>query len=345
MNNNTTLKGAHLVGSIPFADAGQVFTQVSAQLGRHVKRIPDGETGERSNWVDWQLPKLLANRALQKVSNDAYDYTVANMVELCPGCSSKDITLNNLGYADAALASFATFAELQAAGKIAQHCRFQVSLPTPLAPTHLYVHPSLQAEFEPKYEQEMLRELERITSAIPHDKLAIQWDTAVEFALLEGVMPTYINDLEQGITQRLLKLSAAVPEGAELGFHLCYGDSGHKHFCEPTNMSKLVGVANDISAGAPRQVDWIHMPVPRDRDDAAYFAPLQSLNLQPGTALFLGLVHFTDGAEGTARRIAAAKPCYAGEFGVATECGFGRRPSETLGPLMDIHTAVSDPVF
>ncbi|MEO0412449.1 MAG: hypothetical protein AAF221_11500 [Pseudomonadota bacterium] len=343
MTNHTKPKGAHLVGSIPFESAEDVFINVSNAMGDHIKRIPDGETGERSNWVDWQLPKLLANPMLQKVPNDAYDYTVANMVELCPGCSSTDITLGALGYADAALASFATFQTLQAEGRIPKHCRFQVSLPTPLAPTHLYVHPDLQADFEPKYEMEMLSELSAILSAIPHANLAIQWDTAVEFALLEGVMPTYIKDLEQGIKERLARLCAAVPDGVELGFHLCYGDSGHKHFCEPGDMTKLVGVANNICANAGRQIDWVHMPVPTDRDDAAYFAPLKDLNIQAKTMLYLGLVHYGDGKEGTQRRIAAAKP-FARNFGVATECGFGRRPADTLGPLMDIHAAVSSPV-
>ena len=38
---------------------------------------------------------------------------------------------------------------------------------------------------EPAYEAQMLAELERICSGIPHDQLAIQWDTAVEFGVLE----------------------------------------------------------------------------------------------------------------------------------------------------------------
>jgi hypothetical protein len=67
----------------------------------------------------------------------------------------------------------------------------------------------------------------------------------------------------------------------------------------------------------------MHMPVPIDRADAAFFAPLQHLRLGPGTELYLGLVHAQDGVEGTKRRIAAAKK-YVQNFGIASECGISR---------------------
>ena len=123
------------------------------------------------------------------------------------------------------------------------HIRFQVSLPTPLAITHAYIHPALQEDFEPQHEKKLLEELKDILEYIPHSELAIQWDTAVEFAILEGIMPTYIRNMESEINEMLLRLAARVPEPVELGFHLCYGDAGHKHFCEPKDMSKLVAVS------------------------------------------------------------------------------------------------------
>ena len=81
------------------------------------------------------------------------------------------------------------------------------------------------------------------------------------------------------------------------------------------------------------------MPVPRDRDDDPYFSPLRDLNLKSGTELYLGLIHLTDGIEGAKRRAAAAKRVIP-DFGVATECGFGRRPPETIPDLLRLHRAV-----
>jgi hypothetical protein len=56
----------HLVGSVPMADAAQVFATVSAELGSRLKRIPDGETGERSDWITWLEPVFAGNPALEK---------------------------------------------------------------------------------------------------------------------------------------------------------------------------------------------------------------------------------------------------------------------------------------
>ena len=54
-------------------------------------------------------------------------------------------------------------------------------------------------------------------------------------------------------------------------------------------------------------------------------------------------MHFTDGAEGTRRRIAAAQEVGA-DFGVATECGMGRRNAVTIPELLRIHREVATPV-
>ncbi len=82
------------------------------------------------------------------------------------------------------------------------------------------------------------------------------------------------------------------------------------------------------------------MPVPRDRTDNAYFAALRNLALHPETEIYLGLVHYTDGVEGTVGRIEAAQRAIA-DFGVATECGMGRRPPETIPDLLKIHAQVA----
>ena len=44
-------RDVYLVGSVPMADAAQVFEAVSGALGDRIGRIPDGETGERGDWI------------------------------------------------------------------------------------------------------------------------------------------------------------------------------------------------------------------------------------------------------------------------------------------------------
>src|SRR6266511_2593852 len=142
------------------------------------------------------------------------------------------------------------------------HWRFQVSLPTPLAPVFAFIEASERLETEPMYEAAMRREVEEIASFVPHDKLAIQWDTAVEFAFLEGLYPAYFPEPERGIPERLVRYGGWVPDDVELGYHLCYGDADHEHFTEPKDAGRLVEVADGVAHGLERGLQWIHLPVP-----------------------------------------------------------------------------------
>ena len=50
----------------------------------------------------------------------------------------------------------------------------------------------------------------------------------------------------------------------------------------------------------------------------------------------LGLIHHTDGVEGTHKRMLAANKVVQ-DYAIATECGMGRRPPETIQELLRIH--------
>ena len=50
---------AHLVGSVPLPDSEAVFREVSGALDPHLRRLPDGETGERIRWIWFQREMLL----------------------------------------------------------------------------------------------------------------------------------------------------------------------------------------------------------------------------------------------------------------------------------------------
>jgi hypothetical protein len=88
-----------------------------------------------------------------------------------------------------------------------------------------------------------------------------------------------------------------------------------------------------------RKIDFIHVPVPIDRDDDSYFAPLGSLAVSDDTLMYLGLIHGEDSAEGTTRRIAAARK-HLDRFGLSTECGWGRMAADEVVPLLALHGAL-----
>lgn len=343
--------GAHLVGSINFDDAETTMRAAADHLGAHVKRIPDGEVGERFHWIAFQPGRIAQTAGIERVGDTPIQVRMLDVrpVRLAPGVDANDLMLAPLGYAEAAIESWQTFAQLQSAGVIPNETRFQVSLPTPLGVVGSFVHADDRESFEPVYEAALAAELEQILAAIPHDKLAVQWDAALEFAIIEGSAYAerggqryeWFDDVWVGTSERLARQIDRVPTDVEVGVHLCYGDVAEKHFVEPTDTAHLTRFANLVAAAIERPLTWVHLPVPIERDDTGYFAPLENLKIDAATELYLGLVHREDGVEGAERRIAAATAHVTREFGVATECGFGRSPEGTTIPLFETHRAVS----
>ena len=140
---------------------------------------------------------------------------------------------------------------------------------------------------------------------------------------------------------RVVQQSERIPADIKLAFHLCYGDLGHKHFIEPKDTSLLVELANALLARetlGPR-TEWIHLPVPKNRADSEYFAPLTALKLNSSGSkppqIYLGVVHANDEA-GTQKRIEVARANFPFPFGVATECGLGRTPPEEIDSILRI---------
>jgi hypothetical protein len=187
--------------------------------------------------------------------------------------------------------------------------------------------------------------LRKIQDTIPKYDLAIQWDAAREFAMIEGLEglcqgKPWFGPLKEGLEERFARLAASVDRGVEMGFLLCYGDKGHRHFVEPKDTGHLVEMANVISRVAPRNVDWIHIPVPKNRTDEPYYAPLQELKLRKETKIYLGLAHPWD-FDGTWKRIEMASKIL-NNFGIASECGMGRTPKDEFEAVMDVLAKVSE---
>lgn len=181
----------------------------------------------------------------------------------------------------------------------------------------------------------MQRDVGRIVAAIPAAELAIQWDVCLEIVGCDGGYDLHYGDILANSVKRIARQADGIPEAVEVGIHLCYGDPAHKHLVEPSDTGTSVAFANAICAGVGRSIAWVHMPIPRGWLEERYYAPLSSLTMPAGTEIYLGLVHLTDGIDGTRQRAKAARP-YAARFGVATECRFGRREPATVPRLLDL---------
>ena len=338
----------HIVGSIPLADAQTVFETVAGALGPKLLRLPDGETGDRLNWISWLADLFDADPDFERVERDFRVHEQATIMpsfRLKAGASATALDFGPLGYAANAARSYEIFARLKAAGVIPSQCRFQVDLVPAHTIIRTFVHEDDQEAVEPIYDAALRREIDSVCAIAPRDQLAVQFDVAsAVFYRLEKGEPTRYGatkaEMLDAFSREVIGLGNCVPDGVELIYHLCYGDNNHRHSIEPTDTADMVAFANLISAGVPRAIELFHMPVPRGRADDAYFAPLRDLALHPETEISLGLVHYTDGVAGTRDRISVANKHLA-DFLIASECGFGRRDPATIPELLRIHADIA----
>ena len=336
MTKAPMLRPAHLVGSIPCASADAVMRLAAGKLGSLLRRLPDGETGDRADWIQYLIHVVAKHPFMERVVDTSGGLGRARHYHRPkPGVDPSSIEFPPLGYAANARESWQTFRALREQGIIPPETRFLVAIPTPTAFMMIYIDPAHRLALEPAFFRRMRAEIDELTATIPADDLAIQWDAVFEFLVMEGARTVFPGETAASMVERMRAAANLVPGRVETGFHFCYGDFQHRHSVEPRDMEIMVTTWNDLRRAPGRRIDYVHMPVPRGRDDSAYFAPLRDLKLD-GEEVYLGLVHFTDGIDGGRKRIAAASR-FLPEFGIATECGFGRRPPETIAQLLDLH--------
>ncbi len=343
----------HFNGSVNLADAETVMREIAARVPSGLRRIPDGETGDRGNWIFFQLQKfmqlpwLVPARPLDAAEGD---YEELPQLRLADGVDPAEVSWPDLGYADAYLGSYAIFARLREEGVIPAGVRFQVEYPTPLASIGGYIVPEQQQALLGSYERAMFADLSRLLDAIPHDEVAVQWDVAVEFGVLEEAFAPGGAQAFDAIIAGLARCVDQVPAGIPAGLHLCYGDYGHQHFKQPESLALQVRVVNAVTAAAGRPVSFVSFTVPQYQREDSYFAPLAELTASPGTELNFALVpyHPAEQAPGTTEAqvrlidaALAASPGGRHEWGICTECGMGRASRDEIPALLDQHRQIA----
>jgi len=337
---NIVSHNVHLVGSIPMESADEVFDLVGLTLGDCCRRIPDGETGDRKNWIGWQYGVFKRQNALIQTEGKEREYQLHSPFTFKKNYNPKNLDFSNLGFAQEAQDSFLKFKTKQESGVISEQAKFMVALPTPFAPVYSFISYSDQEVILPYYEEAILGEIDDISNLIPHEELVFQWDVATEMSIFENVYDATFANPWEILTDRLATLGNHIPSVIELGYHLCYGSMNNKHWKEPESLEMCTKVSNALSEKISRAIQFIHMPVPIDRSDDSYFAPLKELRLSNKTEIILGLVHDSQNIQLNIDRIEAAQ-VYLSEFGIATECGLGRRAVSEMPGLMKLQAELA----
>jgi hypothetical protein len=356
-----------LVGSIARPEDGwtveDVFRRSAAALGEHVSMLPDGELGDRSQWITY-----IARHAyhphpdLETVSRHTYEdwiptgyddqwrFRVRDGVE--------EIRFERIGYAEEAKRSYEVFVRLREEGVIPAGTRMLVAYPLTESAVRAFVNEPRDYEIIFRaYNDAVQRELAELAQAIPAEDLAIQWDLARETAMIEGVgfnfddagLTTVPSDPMERYEAALAELSPSVPDGAWLGLHVCYGSLQHRagespdaaHYTPIRDLGTGVEMLNRGVAACGRRVDFVHMPVQLADQRDGHYAPLDGLDVGDAR-VYLGLIDPSDGLDGALARIGLASEHLA-DFGVGTPCGWGRRPpTERVEDLLALNAEVAD---
>lgn len=336
----------HFNGGVNLPDAETVMREIAGRVPHGVRRIPDGETGDRQQWIFFQLQKFWQTPGLEQAppAGTTPGYEMMPKVRLADGQDPDAVTWPNLGYADAYLASYRTFRRLRDEGVIPAGVLFQVEYPTPLASINGWVVPEDQDRLEGSYARALYADLDRVLEALPHDEIAVQWDVAVEFGVLTGGFPTTETQDFDGIVARLVECVERVPADVPVGLHLCYGDYQHRHFAEPESLELQVRVVNALTEHAGRPVRWFAFTVPQYQRDPAYFAPLAGLRADDATELYFALVPYHPEQQGpgtTEAQIRLVDEHLGGRpWGICTECGMARAERDEIPRLLDLHREI-----
>lgn len=328
-----------LIGSFPPSlSQREVFTIAGRALAGVAKRLPDGEVQGWATFPQATLAKAVGLEASERTARSQPEMPPYPLWRMKPGMRPEDIRFAPVGYDRIARNSYAEFLAARREGAVAPGTKFQVSLPTPFATMGAFIIPEEVPALLPVFERHYFAEVDAIVRDIPAGDLAMQWDVAVEIVQsLEGVRSGLKENAPLPFLAAALgRAVARVPANVECGMHFCYGNPGGRHIIEPKDTATMVALGNAVFSNLTRPLSWLHMPVPKSRDDDGYFAPLKDLRLPPDTEFYLGLVHLSDGLAGATRRMAAAKR-YAPYFGVGYECGLRYFRPETIGEMLALH--------
>jgi hypothetical protein len=345
-----------LVGSLPFDDADETFRAVEESLSGFVGWIPDGEFGERRLWTP-MLPEFVYSRQADLEETLAPPGGKVDAPPAMDGPPPTDLDgywnfrirpghrlrFDDLLYGRFALDSYGVFRQLREEGIISPDVRFQVSLPSP----HSAIDPCFEdAEQWPEayeaYLDAMRREIDKIVEVAPESDLVFQWDCAneiVDLGMGEGnAMKWYpkltVEEKFQRHVAQLGSLGDAIPAGALLGFHWCYGTWGGWPAVAMDDLDVCVRFSNEAVKRVTRKVDYVHMPALRAPSES-FFAPLVDLDIGD-TRVFLGLVHTADSSDEFKNRLALARKFLA-DFGIAGVCGYGREQPDAVRDILGLH--------
>lgn len=323
------VRQAHLVGSLPGDTPEQAMRTALEVLGPRLRSLPDGETGERRNWVISIVESLRDHPDLEVVkAGDWSDYDKTPTLRVRRGRTLYGANLD-FGHVAAVRDTVPVFERLRAEFGL-PGLVFQSGVPSDLDLAMFTLGPVGALRHRTPFTEATLTEIQGVREIAGPDTV-FQLELPVELVLLakapRAALPVLAGRLAVGLT----RLAAAAPTGSVFGLHLCLGDMNNKAFGTMSDVAPLVALSNAIVAGWPpaQRLAYVHAPfAAADQPastDPAFYAPLDGLRLPGGTRFVAGFAHESQAWTDQLAVRSLIEDRLGRAVDIAAACGLGRR--------------------
>lgn len=324
---------AHLVGSLPGDTPEEAMSTALQVLGPRLRSLPDGETGERRNWVISIVDSLRDHPDLEVAkAGDWSDYDKTPTLRIRRGHTLYGANLD-FGHVAAVGGSYPVFERLREYYDLPELV-FQSGVPSDLDLAMFTLGPSGALRHRRPFTEATLAEI-RGVRAIAGPATVFQIELPVELVLLAKVpkpaLPLVAGRLAAGIS----RLAVASPPGSVFGLHLCLGDMNNKAFGTMGDVAPLVELTNAIVRRWPtdQRLSYVHAPFAAAdqpaRTDPAFYAPLAGLKLPPDTRFAAGFAHESQALDDQLRVRSLIEEGLGHPVDISAACGLGRRTAES----------------
>ena len=330
---------AHLVGSIPLESAEAAMTAALDRTGPALQSLPDGETGERRNWIIHIIESFRRHPDLELVREGGWtDYSDIPAFRVRKGHTLTGDSLD-FGHVADFEHSYPVFRKLREQRGL-DGLVFQLGLPGDFDMALFTLGPARALRHRRAFTEATLRTIRTVHAQAGRDVI-FQIEVPAELVFVAKAPAAAQRAVAALMARGIAGLAQRSPEGARFGVHLCLGDMNHRALGRMRDVSPLVHLTNAIAAAWPsgRPLDYVHAPFAAAEEPPpnrrGFYRPLERLRLGSGVEFIAGFVH-EDQALSAQRALRDHLDELVGrQVGIATACGLGRREPASALAAMD----------
>jgi hypothetical protein len=341
-------RAIHMIGSYPAETTTEAMNEMLELAGPCLVTLPDGETGERRNWIAVVIENLRTHPDLEvRREGDFSDYGKLLNFRVRRGHRLRGESLH-FGYPEVHAAARPVFDTVRKAHSLTD-LTFQIGMPTGLGMSMFSMGPQGPLLHRRAFTEAIAREITRIRTDAGDDVL-IQLEMPAELAFVAMSPAPLRAAVAAWLARTVAALVRLTPEGTSFGLHLCMGDLAHTALFRMRDAGPVVVLLNALAARWPsgHRLELVHAPLAAGVEppplDPAFYARLSALRLPEHTRFVAGLLHEGRTADELRSAVAAVEDALGRPVDLAASCGLGRRDRETARSILRQGAQLSEPV-